>query len=88
MLCHHLAKWIKQWLGVQEYRSRVLSLLLPWLPYLGNQDDDTEHVLYFGKNCKCQLVVQHKGLKVMLTGLVPLPTLSGMLNVNFKINGE
>lgn len=36
-------------------------------PYLDNQDNDTEHILYFGKNCKCQVVVQHKGLKVMLS---------------------
>lgn len=39
----------------------------PESPYLDNQDNDTEHILYFGKNCKCQVVVRHKGLKVMLS---------------------
>lgn len=69
MLCHHVAKWIKHQLGVQEYGAHVLSLLLPSCPYLDNQDNDTERILYFGKNCKCQMVVEHKGLKVILTGL-------------------
>lgn len=71
--------------GGQQYKTQVVSLLLPWFPFLENQGNAAKHILYFGKNYICQLVVQHKGLK---SDTDRTSFLSEMLNVNFRINGE